>query len=652
MRRLSPKESVVQCYDYKRIIAGMRLTGETQDRWVEELIDLCTDSSFVLNDGCRLTLITAARDLGGWLNDPRTYDRKHKPAWKSSIDDFEAAFEVLGPDTKAFVDPYMTSLSASLSHLPADLPSDPSAYRADAKVKHGTLETALNSEDFLTAAWRDLVEGCKDDNLAVNLLKLRRDNLWEAAKHQGHNVGTLGLGQELSGILENSAINIAMVAASLGDRAYPEYGEIKPQDPANLSINDRLTLCKRLFLSKPSEVNNVVWLCLQSARLPGVKLECGAVTFYDMEWLKGNLLDDGPSKHELPAELIGEGGHISKHDFPKGSNMVWARVDLGKGVAALAPEQARETMGAVLTLVDNDMRGWKLLGGYIAFSDGEQRTTSMFRPPITLGEYAPAYDHTPYMLKQLETELKVVTAATTTPMLSDALRWSRWLREIENAEPLSKLVVSVRVLELVSSWTTNGQKEWQGFSKDLLKDGWCQEFLLRELYSASYSALHAGHGLEKAIEEELGTMAKDVIEFGDTSSFQFHLDKVIVHLPRLIEIFKETPRARALKEVENCFASGTNTGKQLDKLSEDFERMLNRLVRYRNAAQHGGPIVDEVASTVDIFGHSLAMTAVQNTLRAVLDGKDLLVAQTDIKNDTLQRHRDLVDGSPSSRLFT
>lgn len=639
----------------------MRLNSEVQERWVEELIEMCNEPAQVVSDGRILPILDAAEDLNGWLNDPRQYNGQHKPGWESSKDDFKASYDALGPNVKNLLRTEVTALMIPLGHLPDPglRTGDPGGHRADAKAKYTPLATHFKTNACVIAAWRDLVDGCKDETLEVNGLKLRRDNLWRIAHRLGINVSSLGIGFQLRDVLADNEFDIANALADLGDRDYPNPGEFDLRKSAGLDIKDRLDICERLLQVTPPTANTIVWLCIMNASMPRVMLDCeNGVVFYDREWIKGNLLDGGTNKDQLPAELLGseERPGADQYDFPdaKGKRFIWVRIDLGMGIVSSAPTRAKAIVTAMIVAAGTtDTDSWKLLDGYILFRDGQAYGRSMFIPPVEFPPSPPALDYTANMLEDLKAELSSVASLTTVPMVTNVLNTRRWLSEVSEGESVAKLVLSVRVLELIASWVTDGAKTWQDFCKDYLKDVWCQQFLSTQLFGACRQTLYGGSEfLSKEGQEKQAEMAREIMEPGRALNIHFHPDKAIPKLPDLITMFKDTTKTRELQEVSDIFSSGVKVANKLDDLAKDFDRVLARLIRYRNAAQHGGPVVDELVESVDNFAHLLASISTRNTLRALLDSKDPETTQADIQSSAQQGHTDLQNGAPSERLFT
>jgi len=641
----------------------MRGIGTQKDRPVEELLEVIGNANETLGNGHYLTLLCATNDLEQWLDERGDYNPRNPQQYvapcESSIEDLTNAYEKLGAEVKKLLDTEMTALNSPLSQFISTLPSgDPTGYGADAKSKLLVLMAKAKSEDVLIAAWQDVVEGCRDISLRSEDLELRRDNLWRFAKALGYNLSHLGLGHELTGIIDDRAFEIATAQAELGERDYPTPAEIDPRVEAGMSIDDRLNLCERILRLMPPKADNIIWLYIMNATLSGVKVEAGnSVTFYSMEWVRPNVLGDNPRKDQLPPELFdGDKPTLSKYEFPEESRtrkFVLARVDLGNGFTSTAPSLASSVVSAMLALAGRiNSDAWKLLDGFVHYTDGKLHTTSGVYVPEPM-PLLPVHDYTAFMVNELKPEFSTLSAAGAGSLLDKTVEARKWLSDAATLEPLSKIIISVRVLELIHRWTTSDRLSWHKYWRDLLKDIWCQEIISERLFELCNRALHDLHSpLIDAERQEIKDMAKDILEPSGGLMVQYHGDAALLKLDRLADIYKNFPIVRGLKEQSAYFKSGQDLADEWNQRSEQFDMLMNRLVRYRNSAQHGGPLDEEVAATSDNFAHFISSLAVRNTLRALLDGNAPDAAQVTNKNNAHQHLVDLEGGNSPALLFS
>lgn len=639
----------------------LRLSSEQLAKdglWLGELDDLCYQGD-KSSSGPWLSLSVAIKNVCGWLDDPRVYDGRHRNKWLFALRDFQATADRLGTKLKVALEPEYSRALTALGTLnpPRKGPyprTGPSRTNALARLRELLLKAGTS--EAVVAAWRDLADGCKDQAMTTDGLGFISCLTWDLARLHGADVNDLGIRSTLSGVMIDDALSIAQARADLGDCDYPKYEEIVEykDNKAGLTIDERLVICDRLLSSTIIETENIVWFGVERASLNKAILDYGPIQFHESEWLCGNLFENGPSKGELPPELISADSHISKYDMPRGKNILAVRVDVGYRSRVGAVREAQELLEGILTLAVHAATDWKIIHGYSHFVDGRLRTTSSFmnaeRRDI-LGDYSWRFDPTQSEIERLKTEFTPIIVPRSNPQLSAALEARKWLKDVADADSLTRTLTYVWAIERVASWVNGGGLTWYDFASMHVKEGWVLNNFQDEIRDVTYEALNEIYRFDKKVVKQIEPLRTGVIESLD-NGFRMYLDKAVAVIPRLAIIYETLPDSRAVKSLATKVKDGTSVGSEFDDLCDNFDLLLNRLIACRDSAQHGGPINDDCVKSVVDFAEYIARLALWTAIGSLLKGDDIERTFVSKNDDVLQKHADLNAGANVTRLFT
>lgn len=266
--------------------------------------------------------MAATKDLLGWLNDPRPYNRGfHNGSWESCENDFSLAVDALSPSLRTLLDTPARAVETAVSSLRnrrSDIPE-----RTRIAVLCEQLLVDLESPSALIACWRDLTAACQDINRPKTELDILRDTFWDCLKLRDAATGSFGVGSRLMYVLRDNQQEIGAIRARLDNTEQPTSDIASIRRKAGLSADDRLELCERVLAADPDLADNVVWLRIRDASLNGVTADYGVVQLYDSQWLHGNLFGESrPYFDTLPTELRDSRNYPSEHDFPDEANWV------------------------------------------------------------------------------------------------------------------------------------------------------------------------------------------------------------------------------------------------------------------------------------------------------------------------------------------
>jgi hypothetical protein len=197
--------------------------------------------------------------------------------------DVSASLKNLGRSTQkqiaAVLRPFQ---STDLAPLPRLLTDVEGARRLLSAARLLTGELCLSGT--AEAAWDDCVAAFEGGE-ATGICELRIAQLHEFCVRRGHSWDALR--HRLGGLLADQLYVAVGVGAVEADGA-----KVDPRDPAGLSLERRLELCRDTVGAAPTERESIVWLVYANADIPNGFLRRGPVQFFT---------------HRLPLDAIRDG---------------------------------------------------------------------------------------------------------------------------------------------------------------------------------------------------------------------------------------------------------------------------------------------------------------------------------------------------------
>lgn len=631
------------------------MPAELQDRWIEELKSISVGSWQHRYSGSTPTVVRASSDLLGWLADSRPFAGYHGKSWNSAIADFDIAVASMHSELRTQVANELSLVQGLLATRPQSLKEKHVALwknKAAASQALVSLLDALNSGEAVAAAWRDLVAVSKDLTYSTAIVHLCRNSLIDICHLRGLNTGTHGVLSSTVGILNDSAYEVASAESRLSKTDPPNLRIEDIESRANLDIDDRLRLCEQVLKLPAEEASMVVWLQVEGASLQGVVSDFGAVMLYDSEWLAGNAVgDERPHLDSLPDELKDPDNRISHFEFEAANDRLFARVDVGSGSTATAVGRARDVLYAFISRGGPSAEHWRILGSYVSFRNGKLAGSKMSREHLIGGEYYPHLDPVRDVLAEYARDGVKVTAEVD-QVLYDALHLRRQLTQVQKSDDIVQINTAVRAIEHVNSWVTGGLGEWDAFALEYLRGGWVQSALINDFDHVTWYALHNTHSEDTSLSEGVQSLWSKVFFIDGKYQDRINRMRIIGSLPELQTIYSGRTLERTLREYSSIFANGPSLAQECVRLEEAFDRLIPRLLRYRNAGQHGGPKDEESVPGLAPFALTLAFQALRIVIDALLIADDPR-AQAEADRDMYsQRVRNLMAGADVDALWT
>lgn len=608
---------------------------ELDDPNLRFIAELCENPTIPLNPNRSvLDIITATKDTHAWVSDTRKYSEKHRPAWVGSIKDLWRAIDALGPAVKAELDSPIKRLRTGLAEMPYKATATSERKNAQAAIEYWA--TKLSDPSVVGASWLDLVNSSSNERISWEKLAQYRDTVWALAQNIGHSLTPSSAATTVQAILHDQKLDVAnaRIAAGIVSPS-TEQGLDDPWGTAGLSRAERVELCQS-FLGSPNypTAHNVFWFAFDQADAPAMRGDYGSVQIFDSEWLYGNLVNDGPFKHELPEELLTEGFFDAEH-LPHERGVALMRVDLGQCKIAESQTLAEEVARTIVEFARPwDGASWRFRSGYLHSIDGHIRGFGTFGVAEHMEKSRWIYSQHGSNLHDLIPQVSDYLPWLT-PEFRQTVRAKQWLHEAGNTSDPARLLLTVRVLELHSSWISGGQDAWTKYSRQYLKKAWIIDAICGQYVNRLREGL-TGSGFRIIPDDQTTRMREIFLKFQRSEGndrYRFVLSEALPHITWLADVYgAHTIIGRQLADLARKASSAQLLRQFVERSSQDFNNLLERLQRLRNSIMHGGPIPEESITPPINFGRYLAEISLQRTVGIVIEGKDLIAGHAEARD--------------------
>lgn len=618
--------------------------------WVNELARNINDERRFINNAGVLPIVTSVQDLLNWISDKRQYSRMHRDAWLSAISDFECSVDALGPTLTKVLSRrgrnlLITLRSLPLSHESQMRTSNAISIRKKALRQAKKLLVTLKEERILLGAWVDVVGTTRNIALPPTRLEVHRDVLIDVAHCQNKNMGTFGVRRNISELLRLSVEHLEHNDIYSKSK-YPKLGI------HTLTIEERIDLCRQALLYNEEKRDRIVWLEISRAGMHKMSMDCGDVIFFNGQWLMGQK-DANISKNieSLPSEVQKNLERFGKYQFSGDKHTVLARIALEDGFISTADDEARKILQGLFDLgYVNRGKDWSINDGFVVYSGDRDVMSSTSRKREIEGMYNPYTDSISEQIESNDLNTSSVNSKNLDERLSLLLELIEELRSANGKSSEIKLLASTRLLEHVTSWCDD-TKRWYEFTEQYVKLAWARKRELSYLDELVQPILLTGIQINGAEHEGLKAIRKKAIINMRRTGYSFHRGKAISNLRAISKINDITKSSRSFDWLVQTYSSGTSLHSSLLNHEKQFENELARLVRYRNALEHGGPRHLLVADSSADFAAQVAFLAASTAMDSFLNGKNLEAA-FDRENKVFSRKfRQLAGGGQAIRIL-
>ena len=569
-----------------------------------------------------LSLVDALDEMTEWIGDPRAFERQHVQPWRTAAADMEAARSKSGDGVRRLVESDLSKFDIDdairRAHLGDDRTGDLDVLRF--------VRDVVVSDEGVRALWADLVRDARE--LAWANVEVRRRDLVRVLAARGcdarHRFRIVG------GILEDRLLDVDHAHELLGLPSFLKFSDLPAaiEAEAGLSSDDRVSLASSCLCRPLPPSHYVVWLAIERASMPRVAMPVGtgSVTLYDSR-LIGEVLRKEPEdrRRDLPAELLSSGLHVGR--LPEDRFTLLARLDMGTRQGSFVARDARRRL---LTLLAPASRfypaDWNVLPGSLVFRDDNESSYSVFEDvaqtssPHRLDGVADGW------LAHGANALEPHLAAQGSEELSRLLKLVEWDAAHRSGDAITRVLLSVRTIETIAA-SHVGDMTWQ----DLLKS-YRSVFVWSQLKSElSWTAGHALLAYDRHPDERCHSRLREIyleVVNHRRSEIVTRLDVLVDRLPEICELWdideewnsgvfvERAVRLEELVALQQLWTDVASFRGRMEEIDRELALREHRLVRVRNAAQHGGPILDE--SVQSIVG--MADRARQQIIADMVDG--------------------------------
>ncbi|MEU3550049.1 hypothetical protein [Streptomyces longwoodensis] len=605
--------------------------------WADEVARALRDSRISSREG-ELTWPEALEQLLARAGDGPYSGRQRQP-WEATISDLTYGARQLGSAVRHQLEPLLSELLAALA-------TPPNAGTADRITKAAQLADELliqaDSGQLLPAAWQDLVGSARDGGGFAALDQYRKllYVLLQRSQRQAEQVC-----RQLAGVMRDDAVSVQGAQVWLGDLDVIAPLRDIVGSAAGWSAQARTDLCERLVVAEPFTAHHVVWHAFRRAATSKMVEEYGPVTLYDSEWLRGNLLNDGPFKRDLPAEATAEDGFFPAEMLPEGKDVVIARVDLGTGARADAPADSRVLVQSLILAATfpEDRHGWELYEGYIHTANGDcsWKVFSLLDEDIDARMPYGPMDITARRLSDMAPRVArhLASGLADLPGVVDAIGW--W-KASGVQPPHASVLLDVRILETVTGTVCGHGQTWYGYLDAYHKNAWIRRSMTSELFDVVWRASDDHHRWTLQEREGVTAIRDKLLRH---RGWESHADiaQVAAKLPALAAALPEHAlQHRRTAAAAHRISTPESVRAWYTDLENRWTRTLGRLRLVRNALAHGGPVTAAAAASVAPVVHQLAGGALLSSLTALAEGTPVV--------DRHEAHRDRCDAWARDRL--
>jgi hypothetical protein len=649
---------------------------EQHDRWLEELLEYTNREEAVTCRSGYMPLTAIAQEIGDACADAREHDHMQVPSWESMASDLSDGLGWIGPELSALVGTLGQAIHHAITNgllVPRTnaRPRLDDTKRPDVGTQTTALAAVFDRDDVLVAAWRDLVAACQDiDHVRYpsERIAFLRDTLVGFSEHRKQDRRHFSPISTAVQVLIGNPMSVRQAQAMVGDPIDTSV-PFDPRTPVGLTENERADLAARYILKRPVPKSYVVWFRLSPGYFRHARcLTHGDVTFYEAQALASLLANHDSAREVLdvvPEELLTDeirdlqgsakvDDHIGFQYLP---GLVYARVTVHDVEHHRAVEAARMHLDAVLAVITVHEHMWKVLGGHLFYDiDNPQRNPLLPRwglkeprPETTFHEN----DHFARDLTAFTADGHLITAEIAR-QLRPPQRLMSALTDAQKIDSEAIVMAAVRAIEHCNTWTAPaGGHRWYGFVDEYLVDEYTLTAFAQRVVLDVFAAVEQylpDHTPGAVHPPELDAIRREIIE----NEWGTRIDslKTVAHVAALRRIYADHWMARRLAETDDIISSGAALGVAFGDEQTRIDARVKRLTRSRNAAIHGGPLSQAACGTIADFASTIAVKALNNTIRAIVDGQQAQAHAVSRRHEFHQRIENLQQGGDLANLFT
>jgi hypothetical protein len=543
----------------------------------------------------------------------------------SLVADARRSVEGVGRSTASAASPEFADFRSELGQLGNRLVSAEGARTLDLAV--GSLRTALRRRDVSLAAWRDVIAAFDDENVSPETCEVLVRSLRELTELRGHLWEPQGLASRLQGVL----------------------GDSFAEHPGSTPIDERLGRCEELIAAEPAVADCAIWFVFDNADLTTFCREIGPLLLVPRDLIPdgfepGHVLENvGP----LPELAYWEDAENHLTRIPVEHTLL-ARVWLTNTSVDQAPQKARTVLESLIEIARPATR-WRLYEGYMGWNGGEHFWGSSFldvdqwereSPPVS-----PHFEGTDHALTDFKGEFvqRLVDDDAAALEAVEDVRWTIAVRRAVDAS--QRVALGTRALERTLGIAKANGEPWPDVTSRFLKGPWVHLTLSDEMFDATIAAtsgLPRRYTHNATVYEEIHDLVLPESEPGRRSPDFKALASIHAIYGHLWE--DDAFSGRIVREACAILTNSQAALAALARLEAQFDCLIARTERQRNALIHGTRPTQSVLDTIDGFLQTLNTYIAQESFRTAETGQTPLAQLEQWRVDALARRLRLENG--------
>jgi hypothetical protein len=458
------------------------------------------------------------------------------------------------------------------------------------------------------AAWSDVLVAFEDETVGARECEIRIKQLAEVLRLRGSDWQATA--SELTSILHDDK----SVLAHRGIVDAPEGGP-GVQEPAGVPLDRRLKTAEEAVADDPPRGGVTGWVCFAQAWLSNTYLSVGGVDFYSHQIWPEGVRQGPPHETRRHPEFDNEWHTLFFRALPE-EPFVIAGVPLGDGLIADAVARARST-AQHLVRAARPQSGWILIPGAAIYVRGEH--SGWFGAPLERHDRpeppttSPQNEPTGRELAALKPEMARAVVAGA-PAASAAVRDAEWAKAVAALpDSRQRLALGLRLVE--RCLPSPAGDRWTRSVARYLKNWWIDHQSRNLIGDTAVAAVDVLNG-SLGIGGMPTTWRQRLTPIAGGLSYNIRLDETLRSTGELLEALAGASMPyRQTLELSKHAASAATWLEFIDELGREFDLLLARAARQRNAVVHSADTLDEVIESVIDFAGFLQWASPRPTGR-------------------------------------
>jgi hypothetical protein len=501
----------------------------------------------------------------------------------------------------------------------------------------------LEADAAVKAAWGDTVNSFRaNDGYDVCLRHL--DIVREMVGARGHAWVTEV--ERIAQVINDDALHIARAGTT--EVIYPG----QDRGSAGLSETERLSIIEDDLARQAGDEEVSVWLLISNAAIVDGFLTSGPIRFFDARFIRNRLLNRpiDPRPFEPTISTLRNSEYFAAHllgDVDEEEQAVLVQVP-ARGNRANAVAWAREIVSGILDVAALGVSrpGWNLEDGYFVVDQAGGWSSRRFRlkNPLDWFRYQPDRD-----LAEVDNDL-ISAWVEGDSAAADAVELARWDKALDIASNEAfRVALGVRNLERVlpAARIPRGKEpnsHWREVASYYLKEVWCWRTLRLDLNNAIFYATTPSEESDfEAGDDSTSRFYSGFREIADPNGLS--VAELITGASAIAGLFDPgSSRGRLVSTISRRTRDPEAVLAWLNELGREFDVLLARAARQRNATVHGSATVATVVNTVLPFVSDLGRQVVETSLAAAASRRPRILAFEAARLEAIEHTAQLAQG--------